>query len=414
MRILWVKAGKLLPVDTGGKIRSYNLLRQLAARHELVLLSYYGGRRDRAYEDAIAQQFPAAFPVWDRTPQSGLQLYTHYGLRLASPAPYAVSRFTSTKVKRAVAQWMSCGHVDVAVCDFLSASRNFPARLETPSVLFQHNVESVLWRRQAAHELNAIKRRLFALEAAKMERYERKTVRRFQRVIAVSDSDRREMASMTDPHRISVVPTGVDLEQYRAAAGFEAGRPVVTFLGSMDWEANIDAVDYFVRDMWPSILAEVPDAIFRIVGRSPHSRVQRLASASVEVTGTVPSVIDYLRDTAVLVVPLRIGGGTRLKIFEAMAAGRAIVSTSIGAEGLDVSNGRDIVLSDTPHEFARSVISLLKDADRRRPLEQAAVETAARHDWPVIAERFEGVLRQAIAERHGVRGVAAEAAGAEA
>jgi len=173
-------------------------------------------------------------------------------------------------------------------------------------------------------------------------------------------------------------------------------------------------VDYFVRDMWPSILAEVPDAIFRIVGRSPHSRVQRLASATVEVTGTVPSVIDYLRDTAVRVVPLRIGGGTRLKIFEAMAAGRAIVSTSIGAEGLDVSNGRDIVLSDTPHEFARSVISLLKDADRRRPLEQAAVETAARHDWPVIAERFEGVLRQAIAERHGVRGVAAEAAGAEA
>jgi glycosyltransferase involved in cell wall biosynthesis len=204
------------------------------------------------------------------------------------------------------------------------------------------------------------------------------------------------------------------VDQYRAAAGCAADRPVVMFLGSMDWEANIDAVDYFVREMWPSVLAEVPDASFRIVGRSPHPRVQRLASSSVQVTGTVPSVIDHLRHAAVLVVPLRIGGGTRLKIFEAMAAGRAVVSTSIGAEGLAVTDGRDIILADTPHRFARAVIDLIKDTDRRTELERAAAETAAQHDWPVIAERFDAVLRQAIAEQRDVRGVSAEAAGVEA
>jgi glycosyltransferase involved in cell wall biosynthesis len=178
----------------------------------------------------------------------------------------------------------------------------------------------------------------------------------------------------------------------------------------MDWEANIDAVDYFCREIWPAVRRSVPDARFRIVGRAPHPRVQRLASDSVEVTGRVPSVLDYLEDTAVFVVPLRIGGGTRLKIFEAMAAERAVVSTSIGAEGLEVRDGHDVVLADTPDRFSDAVITLLKDRDRRRRLGRAAGATAARHDWSSIAVRFEDVLRNAIAEHDAGRSLAAEAA----
>src|SRR5262245_10909302 len=207
MQILWVKAGKLLPVDTGGKIRSYNLLRQLAARHRLVLLSYYGGPRDPSYEEDIARQFPGAVPVWDRTPQRGPRLYTHYARTISSTIPYAVARFSSPLVRRAVREWLHHERVDVAVCDFLSASHNFPKRADVPCVLFQHNVESMLWRRQASHEPNALKRLVIVLEAAKMARYEQRTVRRFRRVIAVSESDRQAMAGMTDPARISVVPT---------------------------------------------------------------------------------------------------------------------------------------------------------------------------------------------------------------
>lgn len=391
MRILWVKAGKLLPVDTGGKIRSFNLLRQLAVRHELALLSYYGAARDLEYEAAIRQQFPGADTIYTGVPAASAR---HYAAHLARPAPYAVTKFASRRVRDAVASWLQNARCDVAVCDFLSASLNFPRTFATPCVLFQHNVESVLWRRQAAHERNPIKRMAFSLEAWKMARYERATVARFPHVIAVSERDRDEMTAMTDPARLSVVPTGVDVAQYRTVAGEEARRPNVMFLGSMDWEANVDAVEHFCRAMWPAVLRAVPDARFRIVGRNPHPRVLKLASDSVEVTGTVPSVLDYLKDAAVVVVPLRVGGGTRLKIFEAMAAGRAVVSTSIGAEGLDVTSGSDLVLADDDVRFADAVIDLLRDVDRRRALGQAAAASAARYDWPAIALSFEQILRR--------------------
>lgn len=402
MRILWVKAGKLLPVDTGGKIRSYNLLRQLAARRQTVLLSYYGGPRDEAYERDIAEHLPGAVTMNTGAPDGGtLAQGLHYASRLLSPAPYAVTKFTSPQVKQLIARWLNEGRFDVAVCDFLSASLNFPRALRTPSVLFQHNVESALWERQARHEPSPFKRAVFKLEAAKMLRYERATVARFQHVIAVSEHDRELMSSMTDPARISVTPTGVDLSQYASAAGAEPTGPLVVFLGSMDWEANVDGVDYFCRDIWPRVLERVPAAKFRIVGRNPHPRVMKLASDSVEVTGTVPSVVEHLKEAAVFVVPLRVGGGTRLKIYEAMAAGKAVVSTTIGAEGLDIEHGRDILLADDAATFADEVVSLLRDDERRRRFERAASDTAARFDWRSVARGFEETLARVAREARG-------------
>jgi glycosyltransferase involved in cell wall biosynthesis len=393
MRILWVKGGKLLPVDTGGKIRSYNLLRQLAARHEVTLLSYYDGQRDTSYESEIVEHFSRAVAVSTGRPESSAIDYLRH---IFSPAPYAVTKFTSEKAKNLIREWTSERGFDVAVCDFLSASLNFPALMQTPTVLFQHNVESVLWRRQADYEPNPIKRIAFKLEAAKMVRYETKAVRRFDHVIAVSGNDRENMARMTDPSRITVVPTGVDLEAYRRQPCGDSTEPIVVFTGSMDWEANIDGVEYFCSEIWPLVLNAVPGARFRIVGRNPHPRVRALASDSIEVTGTVPSVIDHLREAAVFVVPLRIGGGTRLKIYEAMAMGKAVVSTSVGAEGLDVEDGRDIMVADTTGTFADSIVELLCDSQTRNQLEHAAAQLAARFDWSVIAGRFEEVLTETI------------------
>jgi polysaccharide biosynthesis protein PslH len=411
MRVLWVKAGKLLPVDTGGRIRSYHLLRQLRPRHDLTLLSYYGGRPDPEYDRALAVELPGAVTVATGAPgEMPLRQALDYLRRLPSAAPYAVTKFTSPRVRRLVTRWLGERRFDVAVCDFLSASLNFPARLDTPSVLFQHNVESVLWDRQARVEPNPIKRLAFRIEARRMHRYEAATVRRFHQVIAVSDRDCRSMRRMTDPERITVVPTGVDLQQYRAAAGPPATRPLVMFLGSMDWEANVDAVDHFCRDIWPHVRTEVPGARFRIVGRNPHLRVQRLAGESVEVTGRVPAVTDHLREAAVFVVPLRVGGGTRLKIFEAMAMGKAVVSTTIGAEGLDVEAGRDLILADDAPAFAAATVRLLRDVELRRRFEAAAAAVAARYDWSVVVERFDEVLARAAADAGGHRPEPADAA----
>ncbi len=392
----------MLPVDTGGKIRSINILRQLAERHELTLLSYYGGRRDEAYESEIARQFPGAVTVCTAAPDSNmLRQALDYALHIPSRAPYAVTKFTSSKVKCILKGWLAERRFDVAVCDFLSASLNFPSALEVPTVLFQHNVESILWQRQSHHEPNLLKRMAFKLEAAKMTGYERAAVDRFHHVIAVSEHDRKLMSAMTDPVRISVVPTGVDLRQYRP--GPSATAPLVVFTGSMDWEANIDGCDYFCREVWPAVRKSVPGARLRIVGRNPHPRVERLAGEDIEVTGTVPSVVEHLREAAVVVVPLRIGGGTRLKIYEAMAMGKAVVSTSVGAEGLDVNHASDILIADAADEFARSVIALLRDEQLRRRIEGAAARQAARFDWPVIADRFEDVIARVAGRAEATR-----------
>jgi polysaccharide biosynthesis protein PslH len=397
MKILWVKAGKLLPVDTGGKIRSFNILRHLARKNEVTLLSYYGGERDSAYEAAIVEQMPGAHTIHTAAPEGTLSQSLDYIWQLSSRAPYAVQKFTDSQVKRLVTQWLSEQRFDVAVCDFLSASLNFPEKLALPSVLFQHNVETILWQRMAETETSLVRKLSYRIEAAKMARYEKSTLGRFNHVIAVSDQDRVEMLKLDPSCRITVVPTGVDTEHYRVSPPTSGNPPVIVFTGSMDWEPNIDAMEYFCREIWPSITNAFPNARFQIVGRNPHARVRRLESSSVQVTGKVPSVADYLQSATVVIVPLRIGGGTRLKIFEAMAMGKAVVSTTIGAEGLDVTHGRDLLLADTPESFAASILELLRNADLRHRYEQAAAALAARYDWSEIAVAFTNVLRDAIA-----------------
>lgn len=400
MRILWVKAGKLLPVDTGGKIRSFNILKKLARNNNVTTLSYYGGARDSNYEAALAKELPGAHCIHTAAPEGGLAQGFDYLRRLPNPAPYAVTKFTDPKIVHTLREWLPANRFDVAVCDFLSASLNFPAQLPLPCVLFQHNVESSLWARMAATEANPIRKMSYNVEAGKMERYERDTLHRFHHVIAVSETDKQQMLAMDPTCSISVVPTGVDTEKYQVFPSASGDPPTIVFTGSMDWEPNIDAMEWFCREIWPTIVRQCPQAKFQIVGRSPHARVKQLASATVEVTGTVPSVADYLRDAAVVIVPLRIGGGTRLKIFEAMAMGKALVSTTIGAEGLDVTSGENCILADNPSSFGDSILTLLSDVQLRRKYEKAAAALAARYDWANIAHQFEDVLQQAIGATH--------------
>jgi glycosyltransferase involved in cell wall biosynthesis len=400
MRLLWVKGGKLLPVDTGGKIRSYNILRGLASRHEVTFLSYYPGAPDPEYDTAIRKEFPRAVTVALGDVGGKVGQALHYARRFFSPAPYSVTKFTDGAVRAKVDELLADHRIDVAVADFLLVTRNFPHRPARPTVLFQHNVESALWRRNAKYERNPVKKAIFTIESAKMYRYERTAVSRFDHVVAVSEHDRSLMLEMAPNAPITVVRTGVDVEGFRPVPGASRGERTVMFLGSMDWPANIDGVEYFCDRVWPQVVAAVPDARFRVVGRNPPPRITRFAGESVEIVGGVKSVLPYLHEAAVFVVPLRIGGGTRLKIYEAMAAGVPIVSTAVGAEGLDVQDGKNIVLADDAERFAAAVIELLNSPARRADIAGAAAATASRFDWSVIAADFASVLEQAMRSTH--------------
>jgi glycosyltransferase involved in cell wall biosynthesis len=393
VRILWVKANKLLPVSSGGDIRSYNIAHGLAAQHDLTFLSYYDGTQDESYEQELKRHFPGSVCLCtEKRTGSVPKRVLDYMVHFPSEAPYAVSRFASPQVREKLRGWFQQGSFDVVVCDFLDAAVNFPRTITIPTVLFQHNVESEIWRRLALVQSHPAKKLLYQVEFAKMLAYERKMVRRFQHVIAVSEHDRKLMSRWVDPARITVVPTGVDLKQFKGKSLGQEMENLVIFVGAMDWGPNVDAVQYFCQEIWPAVKAKIPDARFRIVGRNPDRRVEKLAGESIEITGSVPSVVEHLHAASVVVVPLRIGGGTRLKIYEAMAAGKAVVSTSVGAEGLDVHDGSDIVLADDATTFAENVVSLLRDKPLRRRYEQSAAALAAQYDWAAISEKFVSVL----------------------
>jgi glycosyltransferase involved in cell wall biosynthesis len=367
----------------------------LAVREEIVFFSYYNGPADAEYERNLQEQLPGAVCVSTGRDQSlPVTRGVDYLLRLPLATPYAVSRFASGKVREQLKSCLLQMRPDVVVCDFLDGAVNLPERLAIPSVLFQHNVESEIWRRHATNGASGARKLIYRLEFSKMLRYEKETVRRFDHVIAVSEHDKQLMTAWVEPELVTVVPTGVDTAQFCPGPQPGQEEPLVVFVGAMDWEPNVDAVKHFCAEVWPIVLAKVPEAHFRIVGRNPDRRVQELAGPSVEVTGRVPSVVEHLREAAVVVVPLRVGGGTRLKIYEAMSVGKAVVSTTVGAEGLDVHHGKDVMLADSAGSFAESVITLLTDVDLRDRQGRAAAELASNYGWPVIARKFGEVLHR--------------------
>src|SRR6185295_2380823 len=376
MRILWLKTDLLLPLDKGGKLRTWHLMRHLAKQHEISYLAFAEPDQPQADITGMREVASRVETVTRSEPAKGTwRFYADAAMHVVDPLPYAVGKYRSAEFRRRFDALVAEIDFDLIVCDFLFPAVNLPKQLPCPAVMFTHNVESEIWRRHAETKTGALAKLLYGMQYRRMLRYEGDALRRFDGVLAVSDAD-RDTFNRIYPGAIQrpahVVPTGVDTAFFTAAPSEAPSRQLV-FTGSMDWLPNEDAMLYFSRDVLPLIRAEEPDVQLSIVGRAPTPAVKQLGEqAGVTVTGRVDDVRPYMRDAAVYIVPLRIGGGTRLKIFEAMAMGKAVVSTTVGAEGLPVTNGEHLLLADQPDTFARAVVQLLRDVDRRRQLEAAA------------------------------------------
>ena len=397
MRLLWLKSDLLLPLDKGGKLRTWNLMRHLARRHEITYLAFAEPNHTQGVIDAM-HQVAARVETIPRVdpPKGSWRFYQDAALHLADPLPYAVGKYRSRAYRQRVDALLARDAFDLLVCDFLVPAVNLPWRLPCPAVIFTHNVESEIWRRHADTEASVLKRLLYRTQHRRMLRFERRTLARFDGVLAVSDADRDTFehlypGSLRKPAH--VVPTGVDTEFFAPKPSAAASRRLV-FTGSMDWLPNEDAMVFFVREVLSLIRAEEPDVTLSIVGRAPTPAVRKLArEPGVHVTGAVDDVRPYVDEAAVYVVPLRIGGGTRLKIFEAMAMGKAVVSTTVGAEGLPVVDGTHMMLADDPRSFARETVALIRDLDRRRQLERAArALVVSKYDWSAVAGELEQAL----------------------
>ena len=402
MRILWLKSDLLLPLDKGGKLRTWHLMRHLARRHAITYLAFKEPAQPAADVAGMSEVASRIETVTRSEPAKGtLRFYADAAMHLVDPLPYAVGKYRSREFKDRLNALLETQTFDLIVCDFLFPAVNLPKQLPCPAVMFTHNVESEIWRRHAENK-TGIQKFLYGAQYQRMLRYEGHALQRFEGVLAVSDADRQTFTALYPgaiSHPVHVVPTGVDTDYFAPAPSDPALRTLV-FTGSMDWLPNEDAMQFFCRDMLPLIRAQEPGVRLSIVGRAPTPAVKRLAEEhGVTVTGRVDDVRPYMKEAAVYVVPLRIGGGTRLKIFEAMAMGKAVVSTTVGAEGLPVTHGEHVLLADDPAAFANSVVSLLRDADQRATLEAAARTLVVEHyDWSAVAGALESAL-QNIADR---------------
>lgn len=392
LRVLFVTPSFPDPPDSGGKIRTAKLLQQLRDNMVIVLVSPLPpGNHGRAAQ--VAQRFCAEFhPVPDNSPRRrGWRFYARVLSRLPARYPVAVLNDYSSQLAATVRRLLASRPLDLAVCDYLQTSLNLEAvHGRLPTLLFQHNVESVIWKRHASTCAHPLLRSFWRLQSRKMERFEREACRRFDGVVAVSDLD-RETFERFGARRVFTIPPAVDTDYFRPAD--EPPLPdSIVFAGAMDWLPNEDAVVFFVEHALPLITARRPAVRFTVVGRNPSPRLlRRLRNRdNVTITGPVSDVRPHVRRQAVCVVPLRIGGGTRIKIFEAMAMGKAIVSTSVGVEGLPVSHGKHLLIADTPTEFADAVVALLQDPALRARLEHSARALVAEgYSWSRAAAAFQ-------------------------
>ena len=406
MRILWLKSDLLLPLDKGGKLRTWHLMRHLAQRHAITYLAFKDPDQPAADVEGMREVAASVETVNRAEPAKGtLRFYADAAMHLVDPLPYAVGKYRSRELRHRLTALLESQAFDLIVCDFLVPAVNLPERLPCPAVIFTHNVESEIWRRHAEMKSGFVERFLYGGQYQRMLRYEGRTLERFDGVLAVSDADRQTFAALYPGairHPAHVVPTGVDTDYFAPAPSDPASRTLV-FTGSMDWLPNEDAMQFFCREILPLVRAEEPDVRFSIVGRAPTPAVRRLAEEhKVHVTGRVDDVRPYMKEAAVYVVPLRIGGGTRLKIFEAMSMGKAVVSTTVGAEGLPVTNGEHVMLADEPQTFARAVVHLLRDTARRAQLETAArALVVERYDWAAVAGELEDALVRFAGRTHG-------------
>jgi sugar transferase (PEP-CTERM/EpsH1 system associated) len=398
MKILWVKAGGLVPPDTGGKIRSYNTLLQLAKHHAITFFSFYTAHENDAHAE-LSQIFQRVIltPL-DLPPTKSARELLDYVSHLFSRDPFNLTKYCRPVVRKKLRTLLEKETYDVILCDFLAAAGAIPWDWPCPKVLFTHNVEAVIWQRHYEVARNPLWKVLSWREWKRMEAAERRYLQKADHVLAVSENDRAVFARFLDPQKLTVTPTGADTEFFQPSQEKEIPNSLV-FTGSMDWLPNEDGIFYFVNEIFPLILRQAPDAALCVVGRKPSRRLQDLASRipNIQLTGWVEDVRPYLAQRAVCIVPLRIGGGTRLKIFEAMSMAKAVVSTSIGAEGLPVKNGEHLLLADDPGAFAESTLRLLGDASQRAQIGQAARHLVEEnYSWAKVSKCFGQVLENVV------------------
>ena len=387
MKILFLSPTVPFPLTDGGRIRVFNLLKQIAAKSDITLLALQTQPTD---EEGIAelQQLGVQVhlvPNAPTLPRVSLRTLINAFHR---QQPITVARYDLPAYRQKFKELIATEDYDLVHYEMFHTAQ-FHTETDLPGVLSQQNVDSEIWRRLCGETANPFYKFVYWTQQRAFQRYERVLSPKFDAVTCTSNIDATVFQHHCAADAIAIIPNGVDVTHFQPDFTTEAPAHLI-YIGSMDWYPNEDAVAFFADEILPGIQSEVPEVQFSIVGGNPSARVQKLEEREgVIVTGRVPEIKPYFAEATVFVVPLRIGSGTRLKILEALAMGKAIVSTSVGAEGLNLKDGEEIFIADEPKPFAEAVTRLLTDpALRRRIGENGRARVEKDYDWRSIGEKL--------------------------
>ncbi|HEX5234485.1 MAG TPA: glycosyltransferase [Silvibacterium sp.] len=391
LRVLVLDEEIPYPLDSGKRLRTWHLLTTLAARHQITFVAY--GEANSSAARALTGAGIEFIPVAPRRMETGAWQYFRLLANFLSKRPFSVSKHDRRRFRGTVRRLINKRTFDLIQCEWTPYAQFVPKfssyRNRPPFLIATHNIEADILARRGEKRSDILGRWFFTSQARRMERFERNVFSMADHVTAVSTLD-RERIEAWGARESSVVANGVDTDEITPHPG-DVKSLELLFLGSLDWFANIEAVRFFLREIMPLIHAREPAVRFTVVGRRPGIDLRDLLGSTEGATlvGEVDDIRPYLYRAAALVVPLRIGGGTRIKILEAMAAGKVVVSTRVGAEGLEVEDGVHVRLADTPRDFAAAAFEALHPAGSCHIAEAAREFVLERHSWRLQAMRLE-------------------------
>jgi sugar transferase (PEP-CTERM/EpsH1 system associated) len=401
VKILFLTPQPPYPPRKGTAMRNWGLISNLAERHEVAVLSF--SPPSPAGGDRGGGDDPLTVTCRIETVEPPLRsLRTRLRAILTTPKPDMALRLVSGAYAERLRAWLKREPFDVVHVEGIEMAPyldSLEAAQDRPLVVFDdHNCEYLLQKRAFLTDLRIPSRWAGAaysfIQWQRLLDYEALACRRSSRVLAVSEADAAALRKLVPDANVIVVPNGIDTRLYRPEISklqSPISRNSLVFTGTMDFRPNVDAVLWFAREVLPRVRTHIGDARFLVVGQRPHRRLDVLRDdPAVTLTGFVEDARPYIADAAVYVVPLRMGGGTRFKILEALAMGKGVVSTTLGAEGFPVTHGRELLLADTAEDLARAVVSLLNAPEKRASLGRAGrAFVEARYDWRVIVPLVE-------------------------
>ena len=403
MKILLISHILPYPPKGGCPQRNFNLLKECSETNEIHMLAFYRKSHQTSpaeFQTAIEamKQYCSkveVFPI--PAEQNRLLWYLLLFLNIFSSLPYSVWLYSSRQMKRAVEKYSLNETYDVMEIGEIGLAKYARMVPGVARILIHHNVESQLLFRRGKFAGNWFSKVYLMLQAYKLRRFERLAGQYFTYQTAVSDEDKVVLEKICPNANIAVIPNGVDTE-YFVTNMHDMEDDSIIYVGGTTWFPNYDAVQYFIRDIFPLVKKEIPDITLHHIGRQIDDKLHKIAAGgdNIKIHGFVDDIRPLVAKAAIFIVPLRIGGGTRLKIVDALSMGKAIVSTSIGCEGIKVTDKVDIVVADTPRDFADNIIGLIRDRDRREKLMANARKTALeKYSWKTIAPLLNDVYKKA-------------------